>query len=129
MLATLPGAVVHDISFATSQIGYAAAELGQVWKTTNGGAELDRDHESRIPLLLVRSASLAKDNDVVVSGFNDSNFEGIIRYSQDGGQTWTSDIILDHDRLGQSHSLRQLSRRLGDGSVESQRCERRPLHH
>src|ERR1700733_1187799 len=35
--ATLTGAVIHDISFPTPKIGYAAAELGQVWKTTNGG--------------------------------------------------------------------------------------------
>ncbi len=37
--ATLPGAVIHDISFPTTSVGYAAAELGQVWKTTNGGAK------------------------------------------------------------------------------------------
>ena len=37
--ATLPGAVIHDISFPTTLIGYAAAELGQVWKTTNGGSK------------------------------------------------------------------------------------------
>ena len=35
--ATIPGAVIHDISFPTVKIGYAAAELGQVWKTTDGG--------------------------------------------------------------------------------------------
>jgi len=37
--ATLPGAVIHDISFPTTLVGYAAAELGQVWKTTNGGSK------------------------------------------------------------------------------------------
>src|SRR5690348_2642445 len=36
--ATLPGAVIHDISFPTTTVGFAAAELGQVWKTTDGGA-------------------------------------------------------------------------------------------
>ncbi len=32
--------------------------------------------------------------DVVISGFNDSTEEGIIRWSHDGGKTWTSDIVL-----------------------------------
>ena len=32
--------------------------------------------------------------DVVISGFNDSTEEGIIRWSHDGGTTWTSDIVL-----------------------------------
>jgi hypothetical protein len=63
--------VIHDISFPTAKIGYAAAELGQVWKTTNGGA-----------------------NEVVISGLDDSTFEGIIRWSQDGGTTWINDIVL-----------------------------------
>jgi len=35
--ATLPGTVIHDLSFASPSVGYAAAELGQVWKTSNGG--------------------------------------------------------------------------------------------
>jgi len=37
LLATLHGAVIHDISFPSSKVGYAAAELGQVWKTSDGG--------------------------------------------------------------------------------------------
>src|SRR5579862_6616484 len=37
LLATLPGTVIHDMIFTTATTGYAAAELGQVWKTTNGG--------------------------------------------------------------------------------------------
>ncbi len=33
--------------------------------------------------------------DVVISGFYDSStFEGIIRWSHDGGATWTNDIVL-----------------------------------
>src|SRR5207249_52543 len=37
LAGTIPGAVIHDISFPTLKVGYAAAELGQVWKTTDGG--------------------------------------------------------------------------------------------
>src|SRR5689334_9323943 len=36
-LGTMSGAVVHDITFVSPTVGYAAAELGQVWQTTDGG--------------------------------------------------------------------------------------------
>ncbi|MFZ0286038.1 MAG: hypothetical protein WAL32_12480 [Terriglobales bacterium] len=99
LLATLPGAVIHDISFATPQIGYAAAELGQVWKTTNGGANWTEILNLGFPYYWY-GVQAAGANDVVISGFNDNNFEGIIRYSQNGGQTWTSDIILTSNGWG-----------------------------
>src|SRR6266496_3640721 len=35
--ATLPSTVIKDISFASPSVGYIAAELGKVWKTTDGG--------------------------------------------------------------------------------------------
>jgi photosystem II stability/assembly factor-like uncharacterized protein len=91
--ATLPGAVIHDISFPTPKIGYAAAELGQIWKTTNGGSTWTEIMNLGFPYYWY--GIHARDaNNVVVSGFNDSNFEGIIRWSHDGGNTWTSDIVL-----------------------------------
>ncbi len=92
-LATLPGAVVHDISFPTATVGYAAAELGQVWKTTDGGAHWSEIVNLGFPYYWYGVTTLGP-KDVVVSGFDDSNFEGIIRWSHDGGHTWTSDIVL-----------------------------------
>ncbi len=91
--ATLPGAVIHDISFPTSKVGYAAAELGQVWKTTNGGATWTEILNLGFPYYWYGVTTLSA-NEVVISGFNDSNFEGILRWSQDGGATWTNDIVL-----------------------------------
>ena len=92
--ATLPGAVVHDISFANASVGYAAAELGQVWKTTDGGAHWTQIMNLGFPYYWFGvKAQTAKI--VVISGFNDSTFEGIIRRSKDGGATWTSDIVLN----------------------------------
>src|SRR5580698_9313490 len=99
LLATIPGAVIHDISFATPQIGYAAAELGQVWKTTNGGTNWTEIMNLGSPIYWY-GVQAAGANDVVVSGFNDSNFEGMIRFSHDGGQTWTSDIVLTTNGWG-----------------------------
>ena len=92
-LATIPGAVIHDISFATQKVGFAAAELGQVWKTIDGGHTWAEVMNLNFPYYWYGVKALTA-NDVVISGFNDSNFEGIIRWSHDGGKTWTSDIVL-----------------------------------
>jgi photosystem II stability/assembly factor-like uncharacterized protein len=92
--ATIPGAVIHDISFASSLIGYAAAEGGQVWKTTNGGTSWTEVLNLNYPYYFYGVSALTAD-DVVVSGFYDtSTVTGLIRWSHDGGQTWTSDIDL-----------------------------------
>jgi photosystem II stability/assembly factor-like uncharacterized protein len=91
--ATLPGAVIHDISFPTTLIGYAAAELGQVWKTTDGGAKWTEIMNLGFPYYWFGVKALTA-KDVVISGFDDSTEEGMIRWSHDGGQTWTSDIVL-----------------------------------
>src|SRR5690349_9414529 len=37
-LASLPNTTVHDVAFESPTVGYAAAELGQVWKTKDGGS-------------------------------------------------------------------------------------------
>ena len=92
-LATLPGAVIHDLSFVSPTVGYAVAELGQVWKTTNGGAAWTRIVNLGFPYYWYGVKALTS-NDVVISGFNNSNFQGIIRWSYDGGSTWTPDIVL-----------------------------------
>ena len=92
-LATLPGAVIHDISFPTPLVGYAAAELGQVWKTTNGGSNWTEIMNVGFPYYWYGVHALSA-NEVVISGFNDSNFEGVLRWSHDGGSTWSDDIIL-----------------------------------
>jgi hypothetical protein len=91
--ATLPGAVIHDISFPTSTVGYAAAELGQVWKTTNGGATWTEIMNVGFPYYWFGVTALSSQ-DVVISGFNDQSSQGIIRWSHDGGATWTQDIVL-----------------------------------
>jgi hypothetical protein len=93
LAATLPGAVIHDISFPTPKVGYAAAELGQVWKTTDGGLHWTEVLNLQFPYYFYGVHALTT-NDVAVTGFNDSNFEGILRWSNDGGKTWGSDVVL-----------------------------------
>ena len=79
--ATLPGAVIHDISFPTAKIGYAAAEAGQVWKTSDGGAHWTEVLNLSYPWYWY-GVHAFNAKDVIISGFYDSStFEGIIRWS------------------------------------------------
>ena len=92
--ATLPGAVIHDISFSSALVGYAVAEGGQIWKTTNGGQNWTLALNLGYPYYFYGvDATNAKN--IVASGFYDSSsFFGFIRWSHDGGKTWGSDIVL-----------------------------------
>lgn len=92
--ATLPGAIIHDIAFPTSSVGYAAGEAGQVWKTTNGGATWTKVMNVGDPYYWYGVSALSA-KDVVVSGFVDASAqEGVIQWSHDGGSTWGKVIVL-----------------------------------
>ncbi len=94
--ATLSGAVIHDISFATAKIGFAAAEAGQVWKTTDGGAHWALALNLSYPYYFY-GVHAFNAKDVVISGFYDSStFYGLLRWSHDGGKTWSNDIVLSN---------------------------------
>jgi photosystem II stability/assembly factor-like uncharacterized protein len=90
---TLPGAIVHDIAFPTALVGYAAAELGQLWKTTDGGEHWDRIMNLGFPYYWYGVSALDAEH-VVISGFDNQNSSGILRWSDDGGDTWSDDIVL-----------------------------------
>jgi hypothetical protein len=85
--------VIKDISFASPTVGYIAAELGRVWKTTDGGNTWTRIMNLGYPYYWYGVDALSK-NDVVISGFDNSNTRGLLRWSHDGGQTWSSDVVL-----------------------------------
>jgi hypothetical protein len=92
--ATLPGTVIHDISFASPTTGFAAAEGGQIWKTTNGGKTWTAALNIGYPYYFYGVNALTTQ-DVVISGFYDSStFYSLIRWSHDGGNTWGGDIVL-----------------------------------
>jgi len=97
-LATLSGATVHDVAFASPAVGYAAAELGQVWKTTDGGNTWTEIRNRGFPYYYY-GVSVTGDK-VVVSGFNDSNSEAILSRSEDGGTTWAADTVLSTNAWG-----------------------------
>ncbi len=91
--ATVPSAVIKDISFASPTVGYMAGELGKVWKTTNGGATWTLIMNLGFPYYWYGVDALS-ENDLVISGFDNSNWRGLLRWSHDGGQTWSSDVVL-----------------------------------
>ena len=91
--ATIPSAVIKDISFAGPTVGYIAAELGKVWKTTDGGNTWTSVMNLGYPYYWYGVDALTED-DVVISGFDNSNWRGILRWSHDGGETWSPDVVL-----------------------------------
>src|SRR5882762_10411277 len=93
--ATLSG-VVTDLAFPSATVGYAAAELGRVWKTTDGGETWNSIMDLGFPYYWYGVDALSED-DVVVSGFDNSNFRGLLRWSHDGGQTWDPEVVLMTD--------------------------------
>jgi uncharacterized repeat protein (TIGR03803 family) len=85
-LATWEGTLVNDLAFPTAEIGFAAGQLGQVWKTTDGGSHWTPVMSLGSPYYWHGIAAL-NTNDVVVSGHDDGGM-ALLRWSHDGGSTW-----------------------------------------
>lgn len=94
-IGSLSGAVAHDVAFVSPTTGYAAAELGQVWATTNGGVSWTKILNRGFPYYYY--GIQASGQTVVASGFNDSTGEGVLTQSNDGGATWQADTILSEN--------------------------------
>jgi photosystem II stability/assembly factor-like uncharacterized protein len=118
LLATLPGTIIHDMAFTSATTGFAAAEGGQVWKTTNGGGTWTEILNLGFPYYFYGVWAL-NPKDVVVSGFYDSstNWEGLIRWTHDGGKTWSSDIVLSTNLLTDGWLGRVRFANLSDGLI------------
>jgi photosystem II stability/assembly factor-like uncharacterized protein len=89
------GKVFKDVSFASPLVGYIVTELGAVYKTTDGGDYWTSVMNLGFPYYWYGVDALTVDT-VVISGFNNQGNinTGVIRWSFDGGSSWTSDIIL-----------------------------------
>jgi photosystem II stability/assembly factor-like uncharacterized protein len=103
LVATIGGAVLRDVSFPTASVGYAVAELGQVWKTTNGGSTWTSVLNLGFPYYWYGVHAFGPDT-VVISGFNNSDFTGLLRWTHDGGATWSDDLVIAGD--GWSNRIR-----------------------
>ncbi|HEX4080931.1 MAG TPA: hypothetical protein VHX61_18870, partial [Rhizomicrobium sp.] len=98
LLANLPGSTVHDVAFASPTVGYAAAELGQVWETTDGGTSWTEILNRGFPYYYYGIA--VHGQKIVASGFDDDNSEAILSESDDGGTTWKADTVLSTNAWG-----------------------------
>ena len=89
------GKVFKDVSFATPLVGYVVTELGAVYKTTNGGDNWAIVMNIGFPYYWYGVDALTADT-VVIAGFNNQGniHSGVVRWSFDGGNTWTNDIVL-----------------------------------
>ncbi len=92
---TASGKVFKDISFADTQNGYIVTELGGVYKSTNGGNNWTSVMNLGFPYYWYGVYALSPDT-VVIAGFNNQGAisSGVVRWSFNGGTTWTSDIKL-----------------------------------
>ena len=84
--ATLPSAVLIDLSFADDSVGYACAELGIVYKTTNSGATWNRIMNLGFPYYWYGVSAVSRQQ-AIVTGFNNTAGTGIYRWTTDGGST------------------------------------------
>ena len=92
---SVPGKVFKDVSFANLAVGYIVTELGAVYKSTDGGDTWNSVLDLGFPYYWYGVHALTPDT-VVISGFNNQAAftEGVVRWSFDGGSSWSSDINL-----------------------------------
>ena len=91
-LQTVSG-VVKAVSFVNPDVGYMAAELGVVYKTTNGGANWTTVLNLGFPYYWYGIHTFTPEK-VLIAGFNNTTGDGILRWTYDGGVTWSNDIII-----------------------------------
>jgi photosystem II stability/assembly factor-like uncharacterized protein len=88
------GRVLKAVSFADPLNGYAAAELGAVYRTTNGGQSWTTVMNVGFPYYWYGVQAFSAQTALVV-GFQNQSGAGVGRWTDDGGVTWTSDIVID----------------------------------
>jgi photosystem II stability/assembly factor-like uncharacterized protein len=90
-----PGKVFKDVSFADPLVGYIVTELGSVYKTVDGGENWISVMNLGFPYYWYGVDALSPDT-VIISGFNNQGqiSEGIVRWTFNGGTTWSPDLIL-----------------------------------
>jgi photosystem II stability/assembly factor-like uncharacterized protein len=94
LLQSQNGAVYTDLSMADATHGFASAELGQVYRTTNGGVTWPPVLNLGFPRYWYGVHAQTPDS-VFITGFQNQTGEGIARWSTNGGGSWTNDIVID----------------------------------
>lgn len=85
--------VFTDLSMADATHGFASAELGRVYRTTNGST-WTLAMNIGFPRYWYGVHAIDASN-VFITGFQNQTGAGIGRWSTDGGVTWTNDIVID----------------------------------
>ncbi len=89
---TLPNVVLIDLSFADDGVGYACAELGIVYKTTNSGTTWIRVMDLGFPYYWYGVSALSRSK-AIVTGFNNTaGWNGGVWRTENGGanpQDWS----------------------------------------
>ena len=120
-LGGMSGAVVHDVTFVSPTVGYAAAELGQIWQTTDGGNHWTAILNRGFPYYYY--GIYVSGEIVIASGFNDQTGEGLLSQSDDGGTTWNQDTILSSNawagRVRFAHGVKHGLAMNGQGAAGS----------
>ncbi len=86
--------VLKAVSFADPLNGYAAAELGAVYRTTDGGQHWTTVMNLGFPYYWYGVQAFSAQTALIV-GFQNQSGAGVARWTDDGGVTWTSDIVID----------------------------------
>jgi hypothetical protein len=97
-----PGKVFKDVSFADENTGYIVTELGSVYKSTDGGDNWSSVLNPWLPYYWYGVHARTPDT-LIISGFNNTApyYQGVIRWSYDGGASWQPDInLMNPDSLG-----------------------------
>lgn len=85
--------VFTDLSMADATHGFASAELGRVYRTTDG-TTWQPVMNIGFPRYWYGVHAFTPDS-VFITGFQNQTGAGIARWSTDSGVTWTADIVID----------------------------------
>jgi photosystem II stability/assembly factor-like uncharacterized protein len=96
--AALPYVFIQDLSFVSARVGFAAGGNGQVLRTTDCGVAWTPVINAPYPYYWYGVHALTP-NDIVATGFFNSTaaYASMIRWSHDGGDTWTDDLVLSNN--------------------------------
>jgi len=84
--------VFTSLSMYNSTVGYVCCELGIVHKILHD--KVTEVLNEGYPFYFEGVAAI-DDNTVLVTGFDDHTGQGIARWTQDGGQTWSAATVVD----------------------------------
>ena len=98
-LAALPYTWIQQMSFVSARVGFAAGGNGQVLKTTDGGVTWTPAINTAYPYYWNGVHALTPNDIVATASYNsDAAWAAIIRWSHDGGDTWSDDLVLSNTK-------------------------------